>query len=317
MPRVTGLRSPHAKVGRIVHFGRMLDKIRLNARGALPPDYHDNLGQARLQLFDSRCCRFLGVDYDGLRARALQGGCDEEILAWAHANGVPRADEECVTWNRFITKLGWRDDRSDALRERAAEYGVGGQHPETFCELIDLDEGRPAGATRSWEAHPLSIIILMGVSGCGKTTVGLALAAALGWEFLDSDALHPASNIAKMSAGIALDDSDRAPWLAAIRADIESRVARGAKTAVACSALREAYRAAIAPYPGPRRFVHMRGDPALIARRMAGRRGHYMKEAMLRSQFDALEEPLDALTLDAALAPNVLVDRIRSALGLS
>src|ERR1022692_1539714 len=193
MPRVTGLRSPHAKVGRIVVFGRMLDKIRLHARDALPPDYHANLGESRLQLFDARCCRFLGVDYTSLRERALQGGCDEEILRWAHENGTARSDEECVVWNSFMTKIGWRDDRSGALRERAAEYGLAGRRPETFCELIDLDEGRPAGATCSWEPHPLSLVVVMGVSGCGKTTVGQALAGALGWEFRDSDALHPAT----------------------------------------------------------------------------------------------------------------------------
>lgn len=300
----------------MIHFGRMLDKVRLNARGALPADYIANLGDGRPQQFDARCCRFLGVDYAAVRARVLQGGCDEEILAWAHANGAARSDEECVVWNRFISKLGWRDDRSDTLRARAAEYGLLGPPPETFCELIDMDEGRPAGATRSWEPPALSAIILMGVSGCGKTTVGLALAAATGWQFLDSDALHPASNIAKMSAGNALDDSDRAPWLAAIRADIDSRVARGAGTVVACSALREAYRAAIAPEPARRRFVHLRGDYALIAARMGGRSGHFMKEPLLRSQFDALEEPADALTLDASQAPGVLVDRIRNVLGL-
>src|ERR1035438_3636265 len=79
MPRVIGLRSPHARVGRIVMFGRMLDKIRLRARGALPPEYHDNMGEHRPHVFDAVCCRFLGVDYAGLRARVLQGGCDEEI----------------------------------------------------------------------------------------------------------------------------------------------------------------------------------------------------------------------------------------------
>jgi len=317
MPRVTGLRSPHAKVGRIVLFGRMLDKIRLQARGALPADYHANLGETRLQLFDARCCRFLGADYASVRARALQGGCDEEILSWAHARGTARSDEECMIWNRFITKLGWRDDRSGPLRERAAEYGLAGHRPETFCELIDLDEGRPAGATRSWEPHPVSIIVVMGVAGCGKTTVGLGLAEALGWEFRDTDALHPASNIAKMSAGIPLDDADRAPWLAVIRADIEARVARGAKTVVACSALKEAFRSELTPDPEHRRYVHLRGEFAVIRDRLGTRSGHYMKETLLRSQFEALEEPLDALALDAAQAPSVSVLRILEVLGLS
>src|SRR5271169_4956828 len=110
MPSVPGLRSPHAKVGRIIVFGRMLDKIRLHAKGALPPEYHPNLGEAKPQGFDARCCRFLGVDYAGVRARALEGGCDEEILSWAHERGGPRGDEECAVWNRFIATCGWRDD---------------------------------------------------------------------------------------------------------------------------------------------------------------------------------------------------------------
>jgi gluconokinase len=316
MPRVTGLRSPHAKVGRVVLFGRMLDKVRLRAKDALPPEYQANMGEARPTLFDARCCRFLGVDYARLRARALQGGCDEEILSWAHANGAPRSDEECLIWNRFVTKMGWRDDRSDVLVGRAAEYGLAGPRPETFCELIDLDEGRPAGATRSWEPHPLSAIIVMGVSGCGKTTVGQALAEAAGWDFLDSDALHPAPNVAKMSAGVPLDDLDRAPWLAAIRGEIGSRAARGARTVVACSALKEAYRTALMPDPAHGRYVHLRGDFVLIKRRLSSRSGHYMGESLLRSQFAALEEPLDALALDAAQAPSVLVSRIREVLGL-
>jgi len=316
MPRIIGLRSPHAKVGRVVHFGRMVDKIRLQARGALPPEYQANLGEPRPQVFDARCCRFLGVDYARLRARVLQGGCDEEILSWAHASGAARSDEECVVWNRFLTKLGWRDDRSDPLRETAAKHGLADIRPETFCEFIDLDEGRPAGGTRSWEPHPLSVIILMGVAGCDKTTVGLGLSEALGWEFRDSDTLHPPPNIAKMSAGIPLEDSDRAPWLAAIRADIESRAARGAKTVVACSALRAAFRTELTPDPAYRRYVHLRGEMSLIRGRLGGRTNHFMKEPLLRSQFEALEEPMDALTLDAAQAPPVLISRIRDVFGL-
>ncbi|HMD60704.1 MAG TPA: gluconokinase, GntK/IdnK-type [Opitutaceae bacterium] len=316
MARVTGLRSPHAKVGRVVVFGRMLDKIRLQDRGALPPEYQANVGEAKPQAFDARCCRFLGVGYAGLRARTLQGGCDEEILSWAHSGGAPRGDEDCLAWNRYITTVGWRDERSAHLRESAAKFGVADQRPETICELIDLDEGRPAGATRSWEAHPLSVVIVMGVAGCGKTTVGLGLARALGWEFLETDGLHPASNLAKMSAGIPLDDSDRAPWLGAIAAELASRIERGAKTVVACSALRGAFRSALTPDPGPGRYVHLRGDFELIKGRLGGRSGHFMKESMLQSQFDALEAPTDALTLDASQAPQALVSRIRHVFGV-
>jgi len=316
MPRIPGLRSPHAKVGRIVVFGRMLDKIRLHARGALPAEYADNLGGARPALFDGRCCRFLGVAYEDLRARALQGGCDEEILSWAEARGTKRADEECVAWNLYMVKMGWRDDRSEILSKRIVEYGLAPGTVETQCELMDVDEGRQPGATRSWEAHPLSVVIVMGVSGSGKTTIASALAGAIAWEFLEADELHPAGNIAKLSAGVALTDADRAPWIAAIRTDIESRVARGRKVVAACSALKAAHRRVLAPDPGDTRFVYLRGDPALIGRRLAGRSGHFMKENLLHSQFGDLEEPADALTLDSAQAPGVIVNRILEILGL-
>jgi carbohydrate kinase (thermoresistant glucokinase family) len=316
MPSVPGLRSPHAKVGRVVVFGRTLDKIRLHSRGALPPEYQPNLGEPRPTLFDARCCRFLGVAYADLRLRALQGGCDEEILAWAHATGAARSDEECMIWNRFMTKIGWRDDRSEFLREQILKYGLAPARVETFCELFDLDEGRPLGLTRSWEPQPITAIIVMGVSGSGKTTVGRGLAAALGWEFLEGDDLHPAANVEKMASGVALSDSDRAPWLAAVRADIEARAARGARVVAACSALREAHRLLLAPDPSGVRFVHLRGDFELIRARVAGRSGHFMKEGLLRSQFEALEAPPYALTLGSEQAPDVLIRRIQEILAL-
>jgi gluconokinase len=316
MPRVIGLRSPHARVGRIVAFGRMLDKIRLHARGELPPEYVANLGEARPALFDARCCRFLGVPYAAIRGRVLEGGCDEEALLWAHARREDRSDEECVIWNRFMTKIGWRDDRSDTLRERSAEYGVEPGRAQTFCELLDLDEGRPPGATRSWETQPISAVVVMGVSGCGKTTVGRGLAAALGWEFLEADELHSPASIAKMAAGVALTDPDRAPWLEAVRDGIASRAARGARVVVACSALRAAYRRVLTPDPGSARYAHLSGGYELIRGRLTARSGHYMGEALLRSQFDTLEAPADALVLDASGDAAVIIERIRKVLAL-
>ena len=316
MPRVPGLRSAHAKVGRIVVFGRMLDKIRLHARGALPADYVENLGESKPTHFDGRCSRFLGVPYAAVRARALEGGCDEEILAWAESRGARRTDEECIAWNRYITKMGWRDDRSEVLQGRIAEYGIPAGLVETLCESQDVDEGRPPGATRSWEAHPISAIIVMGVAGCGKTTVASALASVLGWDFLEADSLHPAANIEKLSSGVALSDSDRAPWIEAVRAGIVSRVAAGRRVVAACSALKAAHRLVLAPDPGDTRFVHLRGDYALISARLAGRTGHFMRESLLRSQFADLEEPADALTLDAAQPTDVTTKRIREVLGL-
>jgi carbohydrate kinase (thermoresistant glucokinase family) len=316
MPPVPGLRSPHAKVGRVIIFGRMLDKIRLSARDALPPEYQPNLGEVRQPLFDARCCRFLGVSYEDLRARVLKGGCDEEILAWAHAGGAARNDEECMVWNRFMSKIGWRDDRTELLRERVTDFGFAGENVETFCELLDIDEGRPLGGTRAWESPPISAVIVMGVSGCGKTTVGKALAEGLWWEFIEADDLHSAANVAKMSAGFPLTDADRAPWLAAVRAAIEACNGRGSRAVVACSALKEAYRLVLAPDPGRARFVHLRGDFPLIKGRLGGRGGHFMKESLLRSQFETLEEPTYALTLDASQPADVIIKRIREVLGI-
>jgi gluconokinase len=294
----------------------MLDKIRLHARGLLPPEYQASLGDGKPTQFDGRCCRFLGVRYADVRERALRGGCDEEILAWAHAGGTPRSDDECVAWNCFITKIGWRDDRSDVLRERVVEYGFAPGAAETMCELIDLDEERAAGGTRSWEAPQVSVVIVMGVAGCGKTTVGRALSARLGWEFIDADDLHSPANLAKMTAGVPLDDSDRSPWLAAVHSESEERVARGTRVVVACSALRETYRSAIAPDPASRRFVYLKGDFELLRARLGSRRGHYMKESMLRSQFDALEEPINALTISTGLSPGDIEREIVGVLGL-
>lgn len=145
MPAIPGLRSPYDKVGRIVYFGRMLDKIRLHAAGQLPPEYAANLGEAVPRFFDARCCRFLGVPHAEITARTLQGGTDEEILAWVHARGVERSDEECAIWNAFMTKLGWRDEASERVKMRATEYGLSDANIDTMFDLIDLDEGRPAG----------------------------------------------------------------------------------------------------------------------------------------------------------------------------
>jgi len=150
MPSVPGLRSPYVKVGRLVYFGRMLDKVRLHAAGKLPAEYQTNLGESRPGLFDARCCRFLGVRYTDLVARTLQGGADEEILAWAESRGPAHTDDECNAWNRFIMKIGWRDERSGALQERVRECGLTGITIETFFDLIDYDEGRDPVAAKPW-----------------------------------------------------------------------------------------------------------------------------------------------------------------------
>jgi hypothetical protein len=151
MAYVPGLRSPYAKVGRLVYFGRMLDKIRLHADGRLPPAYVANLGTTRPTLFDARCCRFLGVEFAALSERVQQGGTDEEVLAWAEKHGTPHNDEDCMIWNRFMTKLGWRDDRVGVLQQRIVENNLVGKPIETMFDMLEFDEGRNPIATRPWE----------------------------------------------------------------------------------------------------------------------------------------------------------------------
>jgi hypothetical protein len=152
MPHVPGLRSCYAKVGRLVYFGRMLDKIRLHAAGKLPAAYVTNLGESKPIFFDARTCLFLGVRYEDLCARVLTGGTDEEILAWAETRGRPPTDAECIVWNRFMVKLGWRDDRSALLKVRVEEFGLTGKPIETIFDLIEFDEGRDPVATKAWDS---------------------------------------------------------------------------------------------------------------------------------------------------------------------
>jgi carbohydrate kinase (thermoresistant glucokinase family) len=133
--------------------------------------------------------------------------------------------------------------------------------------------------------------VVMGVSGSGKSTVGLALAVRLGWLFEDGDALHPSANIAKMRAGQALDDADRAPWLAAIAARIDAWRAVGTPGVVTCSALKRRYRDALIGERDGVRLIYLAGEPQLIAGRIADRQGHFMPASLLQSQFAALEPP--------------------------
>ena len=151
MPHVPGLRSPYIKVARLVYFGRMLDKIRLHAAGKLPNEYLQNLGDGQFYTLDGRCCRFLGVPYAAIRERTLSGGLDEEVLAWAHESGKTRTDEECHMWNRFILKLGWRDERSAVLAERIDDPAFRGKTIETLVDHIEYDEDRDPVRDRAWE----------------------------------------------------------------------------------------------------------------------------------------------------------------------
>lgn len=154
MANVPGLRSPYEKVGRIVYFGRMLDKIRLHAAGKLPKDYHENLGDSNPGVFDARCCRFLGVPFAEISRRTLEGGTDSEVLAWAEARGAVRSDEDCLVWNSFLMKRGWHDPASntETLKRRVREGGLEGRGIETFFDYIDADEGRDSLSARRWES---------------------------------------------------------------------------------------------------------------------------------------------------------------------
>jgi gluconokinase len=158
------------------------------------------------------------------------------------------------------------------------------------------------------------IVVMMGVAGSGKTFVGQRLAARLGWEFIDADDLHPAANIEKMAAGVALDDLDRQPWLARLQTILSAFDREGRSVVLACSALREEFREALRAAADDVRFVYLKGDLALIEGRLRTRSGHFMPPELLASQLDALEEPGDALTVDAGADVEIIIDRIMGTL---
>ena len=158
------------------------------------------------------------------------------------------------------------------------------------------------------------IVVVMGVSGAGKTTIGRALAEKSGWAFLDADDFHPDANVVKMAAGTPLADADRWPWLERLNAALRLREARGESVVLACSALKEAYRARLREGLAEARLVFLHGDFELIRERTETRRHRYMPAALLQSQFETLEVPADALCVDAALAVREAVDTILRAL---
>ena len=154
----------------------------------------------------------------------------------------------------------------------------------------------------------------MGVTGCGKTTVGELLARDCGWDFHDADDFHPAENVAKMKSGTPLTDEDRWPWLDRLNALIADSERQGGNLVLACSALKQSYRDRLAQGCATARFVLLDGKIETIRARLAGRQGHYMNPKLLESQFAILERPRDALRLDAAGNPAELVRSIRKAL---
>jgi len=182
------------------------------------------------------------------------------------------------------------------------------------------NEGPSAAVARFARAYarcdtlPPMIVVVMGVSGSGKTTVGRLLAKRLGWVFHEGDEFHSAANIEKMSEGVPLTDGDRWPWLAGIKEEIARCIESDSDAVIACSALRGAYRTFLAAGVPEIRFVYLRGDAPTILDRMNTRASHYMKSDMLDSQMVSLEEPEGAIEADIRDSPETIVAEIESQL---
>ena len=163
------------------------------------------------------------------------------------------------------------------------------------------------------------IVIVFGVSGAGKTTIGKMLADQLGWTFYEADDFHPRASIEKMQSGRPLTDEDRWPWLERLHCQITSSISANENAVLACSALKRAYRERLR-VSADVKFVFLRGDCALIENQLQGRRGHFMNPALLKSQFTDLEEPAsdkDALTIELGRSPKKLVEEIKTKLCLA
>jgi gluconokinase len=159
------------------------------------------------------------------------------------------------------------------------------------------------------------IVIVMGVVGSGKTTIGTLLSSQLGWTFADADDYHPQSNVDKIRSGIPLTDEDREPWLDLLRAAILAWIAAGKNVVLACSALKRSYREKLSESPQVR-FVYLKGTHALIAERLRSRRGHFAGESILSSQLADLEQPESAVTIDIRDSPEQIVAQIKRTLAI-
>lgn len=179
--------------------------------------------------------------------------------------------------------------------------------------------GSEYGETHPFDAMSTTVyvIILMGAAGAGKSTVGRHLANELGWRFIDGDDFHPTANLEKINRNLPLTDKDRRPWLARLRTAITEWVTSGTYVVLACSLLKGAHRAMVlAQHKHHVRIAYLKADRPLLERRLLDRTDHVMKADLLDSQLETLEEPIDALVLDASEASSTLVSQIRAALDL-
>jgi gluconokinase len=161
------------------------------------------------------------------------------------------------------------------------------------------------------------VLIVMGVTGTGKTTIGKALAAELGWNFIEGDDFHPVANVEKMRAGNPLNDEDRGPWLEALRKRVDDACEREENIVLACSALKHKYREYLERhYLDCIHFIYLHGTEELLRRRLTERKGHFMDPNLLKSQLETLEPPDRAIQVDVAPPPNVIVAEIRRQLGI-
>ncbi len=178
-----------------------------------------------------------------------------------------------------------------------------------------LNENRTINVWRSLpsKTQPM-IILLMGVSGSGKTTVGKLLADSLHWEFRDADEFHSPQNIEKMRQGIPLTEADRTPWLQELQAALKHWLQENKQVVLACSALKNSYRQSLLIDHDRIKLVYLKGSYSLIQKRLQERHNHYMSADLLESQFNTLEEPLDALVIDVAQPTQLIIETIRSAL---